>query len=145
MMYVRASSTPTVAFRRRRLLRYVRNLPNDNGSIPMRAHGRLTRKEWRQMPTTPQPPRKGHPGKPSSRDGDAGAKDATASKPHSYGQSAPMPGADEPPIDGETRAPARKIARVEERHESIEDLASEPMREAGEDEDPDGSDGDSNS
>ena len=88
------------------------------------------------MPTTPQPPRKGHPGKPPRRDGDADkdAKKAPARKARSYGQSAPMPGADEPPIAGETRAPARKIARVEEQHESVEDLAGEPMREAGEDE-----------
>jgi hypothetical protein len=52
-----------------------------------------------------------------------------------------MPAADEPPIEGETRAPARKIERVEERHESVEELAGEPMREAGEDEEePGGSD-----
>jgi hypothetical protein len=86
------------------------------------------------MPTTPQPPRKGHPARPPSRDGDADAKKASARKPRSYGQSAPMPGADEPPIEGETRAPARKISRVEEKHESVEELAGEPMREAGEDE-----------
>jgi hypothetical protein len=45
-----------------------------------------------------------------------------------------MPAADQPPIKGETRGPAHKIARVEERHQSVEELASEPMREAGEDE-----------
>jgi hypothetical protein len=45
-----------------------------------------------------------------------------------------MPTDDEPPIEGETRAPARKIARVEEQHESVEELAGEPMRESGEDE-----------
>ncbi len=92
------------------------------------------------MPTTPQPPREGHPGQPPRRDDDADAKKAPTGKPHSYGQSAPMPGADEAPIEGETRAPARKIARVEEQHESVEDLAGEPMREAGEDEPPGGSD-----
>ena len=86
------------------------------------------------MPTAPQPPRKGHPGQPPSRDDDADGKKAPARKPQSYGQSAPMPGADEPPIEGETRAPARKITRVEEQHESVEELAGEPMRESGEDE-----------
>lgn len=84
------------------------------------------------MPTTPQPPRKGHPGQPPRRDDEADA----AHNPHSYGQSAPMPGADEPPIEGETRGPARKIARAEEKHDSVEDLAGEPMRESGEDEEP---------
>ena len=53
-----------------------------------------------------------------------------------HGQSAPMPEADEAPIEGETRAPARKIARTEGKHESVEELAGEPMREAGEDEEP---------
>lgn len=86
------------------------------------------------MPTAPQPPRKRHPARPPSRDGDESAKKAPARAPRSYGQSAPMPGADEPPIDGETRGPARKITRVEGEHESIEELAGEPMREAGEDE-----------
>ena len=86
------------------------------------------------MPTAPQPPRKGHPGRPPSRDDDADAKKAPARAPQSFGQSAPMPAADEPPIEGETRAPARKITRVEEKHESVEELAGEPMREAGEDE-----------
>lgn len=89
------------------------------------------------MPTAPQPPRKGHPGQPPSRDDDAEAKTAPASAPQSYGQSAPMPAAGEPPIEGETRAPARKITRVEEQHESVEELAGEPMRETGEDEEPD--------
>lgn len=87
------------------------------------------------MPTTPQPPRKGHPGQPPSRDDDADAKKTPARKAQSYGQSAPMPGAGEPAIEGETRTAARKIERVEERHQSVEELAGEPMREAGEDED----------
>jgi hypothetical protein len=47
-----------------------------------------------------------------------------------------MPGADEAPIEGETRAPVHKIARTESAHESVEELAGEPMREAGEDEEP---------
>ena len=54
------------------------------------------------MPTTPQPPRKGHPGKPASRGDDADAKDSPAGQPHSYGQSAPMPDTGEPPIEGAT-------------------------------------------
>jgi len=83
------------------------------------------------MPTAPQPPRKGHPGRPPGDDADE--KQPASGDARSYGQSAPMPGADEPPIEGETRAPARKIARVEESHESVEELAGEPMREAGED------------
>ena len=87
------------------------------------------------MPTTPQPPRKGHPGKPPRRDSDEDEKKAPARAPQSYGQSAPMPGAGEPPIEGETRGPTHKINRVEAQHESVEDLAGEPMREAGEDED----------
>jgi hypothetical protein len=90
------------------------------------------------MPTAPQPPKKGHPGQPPSRDEDADARKAPASAPRNYGQSAPMPGAGEPPIEGETRAPARKITRVEQQHESVEDLAGEPMRESGEDEEPGG-------
>jgi hypothetical protein len=90
------------------------------------------------MPTAPQPPRKGHPGRPPSRDDDADARKAPARAPQSYGQSAPMPATDEPPIEGETRAPARKITRVEEKHQSVEELAGEPMREAGEDEEDSG-------
>ena len=90
------------------------------------------------MPTAPQPPRKGHPGQPPSRDDDADANKTPARASQSYGQSAPMPGADEPPTEGETRAPARKIERVEEQHESVEELAGEPMRESGEDEEPGG-------
>ena len=88
------------------------------------------------MPTTPQPPRKARAGRPPSRDGDSDAKKPASTAPHSYGQSAPMPEADEAPIEGETRAPARKIARTEGKHESVEELAGEPMREAGEDEEP---------
>ncbi len=90
------------------------------------------------MPTTPQPQRRNNHGQPPSRDGDSETKSPPAAQPHSYGQSAPMPGEDEPAIEGETRAPARRITRVEEEHESVEELAGEPMREAGEDdEDPD--------
>jgi hypothetical protein len=93
------------------------------------------------MPTTPQPPRNGHPGRPPSRDDDDATRKPAAGDARSYGQSAPMPAADEPPIEGETRAPARKIARVEEQHQSVEELAGEPMRESGEDEEePGGSD-----
>lgn len=47
-----------------------------------------------------------------------------------------MPGAGEPTAEGETRAPAHKVARVERKHQSAEDLAGEPMRESGEDEPP---------
>jgi hypothetical protein len=85
------------------------------------------------MPTTPQPPRKGHPGRPPKRDD--GDKRASG-KPRSYGQSAPMPGKDEQQIEGEIRAPVHKIARHEHAHQSVEDLAGEPMREEGEDEEP---------
>ena len=85
------------------------------------------------MPRTPQPPRKGHPGKPPRRDAEDAAKRRPARKARSFGQSAPMPGKDEAPIEGETRAPARKIARHEHKHESVEELAGEPMREEGED------------
>lgn len=86
------------------------------------------------MPTTPQPPRKAHAGRPPSRDGDTDEKNLSSSEPRSYGQTAPMPDADAAPIEGETRAPSRKIARAEGEHESVEELAGEPMREAGEDE-----------
>lgn len=86
------------------------------------------------MPPTPQPPSKGRAGRPPRRDGEADAKKAPAGAPKSYGQSAPMPAADEPPVEGETRAPAHRIARVEDRHQSVEELAGEPMRESGEDE-----------
>jgi hypothetical protein len=96
----------------------------------------MDEKGRQSMPTTPQPPRKARAGGPPRRDGDADAKKPAGSASHSYGQSAPMPGADEAPIEGETRAPVHKIARTESAHESVEELAGEPMREAGEDEEP---------
>jgi hypothetical protein len=75
------------------------------------------------VPRTPQPPRKGHPGQPPRRKGakqDAAGR-APDRQPHSYGQSAPLP---QPPESG----------RVDFEHESVEELAGEPMREEGEDE-----------
>jgi len=129
----RRSRAETIARQGSCLLRYGRSLPTfdrlKSAHTPL-----MDERGANPMPTTPQPPREGHPGQPPRRDDDADAKRAPAGKPHSYGQSAPMPGEDEAPIEGETRAPARKIARVEEQHESVEDLAGEPMREEGEDE-----------
>jgi hypothetical protein len=76
------------------------------------------------MPRMPNPPRDGHPGKPPRRRG-RGASDGTQPerpKPRSYGQSAEMP---DSPASGD---------RVELEHESLEELAGEPVREEGEDE-----------
>jgi len=77
------------------------------------------------MPRMPNPPREGHPGKPPRRRGrkvsEGQGKPARA--PRSYGQSAEMP---EPAAEG----------RVDLKHESVEDLAGEPMREDGDDEKP---------
>lgn len=76
------------------------------------------------MPRLPNPPREGHPAKPPRRRRQ-GASDEAAPKrrPRSYGQSAEMP----------TSADSDK---VEYEHETIEDLAGEPVREEGEDEKP---------
>lgn len=76
------------------------------------------------MPRLPNPPRDGHPGKPPRRRGrkTTQSQDKPPSRPRSYGQSAEMP----EPVDG----------RVELEHESLEELAGEPVREEGEDEKP---------
>jgi hypothetical protein len=80
------------------------------------------------MPRIPNAPREGHPGKPPRRRKDQGAEGAergaprSRRAPRSYGQSAPMPEADE------------QHGKVEHEHESLEDLAGEPVREEGEDE-----------
>jgi hypothetical protein len=72
------------------------------------------------MPRLPNPPREGHPGKPPRRRGQSADEETRRSKikPHSYGQSAPMPETPE---------------KVEHEHESLEELAGEPVREEHED------------
>jgi hypothetical protein len=75
------------------------------------------------MPRIPNSPREGHPGKPPRRKKDAdGEQDKPKRAPRSYGQSAPMPDTEQTP------------GRVEHEHESLEELAGEPIREEGEDE-----------
>lgn len=77
------------------------------------------------MPRMPNPPREGHPGKPPRRRR-RGATDESARPtraPRSYGQSAEMP----KPASGDL---------IDLEPDSIEDLAGEPMREEGEDEEP---------
>jgi hypothetical protein len=76
-----------------------------------------------------QPPRPANTGRPPSsdelREGNEATPPPTA---HSYGQSAPLPTAGEL-AEGETAAPARRVAhgRVEDEHDTIDDLADEPM------------------
>jgi hypothetical protein len=75
------------------------------------------------MPRIPNAPREGHPGKPPRRRRNGGdGQEKPKRAPRSYGQSAPMPEAEETP------------AKVEHEHESLEELAGEPIREEGEDE-----------
>jgi hypothetical protein len=71
----------------------------------------------------PNPPRRGRP----SRDGDGNEQ---SREPHSYAQSAEM---SKQPAPGEHAAEPRRIARIEDEHESVEDLAGEPMREGPDD------------
>lgn len=75
------------------------------------------------MPRMPNPPRDGHPGKPPRRRR-KGAEDSVqpGRKPRSYGQSADIP------------KPSGAHDRVDLEHESLEELAGEPIREEGEDE-----------
>lgn len=89
--------------------------------------------------STPKPPAGRNPGgPPAGRGHGADAADAEraqpATTPHSYGQAAELPDAGEPEIAGEVRGPRRPIARhgrVEDEHDSLEDLADEPIDDGG--------------
>lgn len=76
-------------------------------------------------------------GRPPSRDELREGNDATTPAPaaHAYGQSAPTPSSDL--AEGETAAPSRPIAKssghVEDEHDTIDDLADEPIFDSGTD------------
>lgn len=81
------------------------------------------------MPEKPANP--ANTGRPPSRDELREGNEAATPPPaaHAYGQSAPMP--EGKLAQGETAAPARPIARgkgrVEDEHDTIDDLADEPI------------------